>query len=120
VSFVASNGQSAPKAVETKEELARPMLGVDLKFDPKIVEIYYRKVKTGLRCAGFVRTQPDVKWPGDLQAPRARCAGAYAGSSASGARERRRIRAYRRSLRPVGARRRADVLGCYCAYRRSV
>ena len=67
VSFVASNPQFAPKAVETKDDLAKLMLRVDLKIDPKVVETYYGKVETGLRGAGFVRTRPDAKWPADLQ-----------------------------------------------------
>src|SRR5271157_4176720 len=67
VSFVASNAQSAPKAVETKDDLAKLMLRVDLKIDPKVVETYYGKVETGLRGAGFVRTRPDAKWPTELQ-----------------------------------------------------
>ena len=67
VSFVASNAQSAPKAVETKDNLAKLMLRVDLKIDPKVVETYYGKVETGLRGAGFVRTRPDAKWPAELQ-----------------------------------------------------
>ena len=67
VSFVASNAQSAPKAAETKDDLARLMLRVDLKIDPKVVETYYGKVETGLRGAGFVRTRPDAKWPAQLQ-----------------------------------------------------
>jgi HlyD family secretion protein len=67
VGFVASTAQSAPKAVETKEELAKLMLRVDVKIDPKVVETYYGKVETGLRGAAFVRTRPDAKWPADLQ-----------------------------------------------------
>jgi len=67
VSFVAPNAQSAPKAVETKDDLAKLMLRVDLKIDPKVVETYYGKVETGLRGAGFVRTRPDAKWPAALQ-----------------------------------------------------
>ena len=95
VSFVASDLQAAAKAVGTKDNLAKLMLRVDLKIDPKVVETYYGKVETGLRGAGFVRTRPDAKWPAELQVklpPRARCAGG-----------RTRIRAYRRSLR-AGAR----------------
>ena len=65
VSFVASNSQVAPKAVE--HNLAKLMLRVDLKIDPKVVETYYGKVETGLRGAGFVRTRPDAKRPADLQ-----------------------------------------------------
>ena len=63
VSFVASDLQAAAKAVETKDNLAKLMLRVDLKIDPKVVETYYGKVETGLRGAGFVRTRPDAKWP---------------------------------------------------------
>jgi HlyD family secretion protein len=67
VSFVASDLQAAPKAVKTKDDLAKLMLRVDLKIDPKVVETYYGKVETGLRGAGFVRTRPDAKWPPELQ-----------------------------------------------------
>ncbi len=67
VGFVASDSQVAPKPVETKDNLAKLMLRVDLKIDPKVVETYYGKVETGLRGAGFVRTRPDAKWPAELQ-----------------------------------------------------
>ena len=67
VRFVASDAQSARKAVETKDDLAKLMLRVDLKIDPKVVETYYGKVETGLRGAGFVRTRPDAKWSAELQ-----------------------------------------------------
>jgi HlyD family secretion protein len=67
VSFVASDLQAASKAVETKDNLAKLMLRVDLKIDPKVVETYYGKVETGLRGAGFVRTRPDAKWSAELQ-----------------------------------------------------
>ncbi len=113
VSFVASNAQSAPKAVETKDNLAKLMLRVDLKIDPKVVETYYGKVETGLRGAGFVRTRPDAKWPAELQvklppAPVAQEPKPAPAASRAGGRP---------SLRPVGARRRADVRGCSCACR---
>lgn len=67
VGFVVSNPQSASNAVETKEELAKQMLRIDLKVDPKVLQAYYAKVETGLRGAGFVHTRPDAKWPADLQ-----------------------------------------------------
>jgi hypothetical protein len=66
VGFVASEARAAPKAVETKDDLAKPMLRVDLTVDPKVVETYYGKVETGLRGAGFVRTRTQTKWPADL------------------------------------------------------
>jgi len=65
VGFVASSAQRA--AVETKGEVAKPMLRVDLRIDPKVVETYYGKVETGLRGAGFVRTRTDAKWPAQLR-----------------------------------------------------
>ena len=58
---------AAPEAADTKEELAKLMLRVDLKIDQKVVETYYGKVETGLRGAGFVRTRLQAKWPADLQ-----------------------------------------------------
>ena len=67
VNFVASNAQAAPKPVETKDDVAKLMLRIDLKIDPKVAETYYGKVETGLRGAGFVRTRPDAKWPAKLQ-----------------------------------------------------
>ena len=66
VGFVASEAPAAPKAAETKDDLAKLMLRVDLKVDPRVVETYYGKVETGLRGAGFVRTRPETKWPADL------------------------------------------------------
>ena len=122
VSFVASDAQVAPKAVETKADLAELMLRVDLEIDPKVVATYYGKVETGLRGedssaeAGFEMAGPIAS----QAAACASCAGAYARSSASRAGGRPRIRVYRRSLRTLGASRRADVRGCSCACRRSV
>ena len=98
VSFVASDLQAAAKAVGTKDNLAKLMLRVDLKIDPKVVETYYGKVETGLRGAGFVRTMPDAKWPAELQvklppAPVAQeAAPASARSLRAGARTRTRTR----------------------------
>ena len=62
VGFVASTPPSA-----SNDELAKLMLRVDLKIDPKVLHTYYRKVETGLSGAGFVRTRPETKWPADLQ-----------------------------------------------------
>ena len=65
VGFVAS--PASPRAGEAKNDLAKLTLRVDLKIDPKVAETYYRKVETGLRGAGFVRTRPETKGPGDLK-----------------------------------------------------
>jgi HlyD family secretion protein len=67
VSFVASAPPPPSRAAETKEGRAKELFRVDLKVDPKVLETYSAKVETGLRGAGFVRTNPDAKWPADLQ-----------------------------------------------------
>jgi HlyD family secretion protein len=44
------------------------MFRIKLKIDPEILQVFYTRVKTGVRGLGFVRTKGDVEWPGDLQA----------------------------------------------------
>jgi HlyD family secretion protein len=67
VSFVAADAQFTPKTVETKDERAKLMFRIKLKIDPKVLEQFYTRVKTGVRGLGFVRTKTDVAWPADLQ-----------------------------------------------------
>jgi HlyD family secretion protein len=67
VSFVAADAQFTPKTVETADEREKLMFRVKLKLDPKILEKFYSRVKTGVRGLGVVRTDPAVKWPEDLQ-----------------------------------------------------
>lgn len=66
VSFVASDAQFTPKTVETKDERAKLMFRIKLKIDPKVLEQFYTRVKTGVRGLGFVRTMSGVDWPADL------------------------------------------------------
>lgn len=66
VSFVATDAQFTPKSVETAEERQKLMFRVKLQIDPKVLEKHHRKVKTGVRGLGFVRTEP-VEWPDDLK-----------------------------------------------------
>jgi HlyD family secretion protein len=67
ISFVASDAQFTPKSVETQEEREKLMFRVKLQVDPKILDQYYRRVKTGVRGLGFVRTDPRVAWPDFLE-----------------------------------------------------
>ena len=67
VSFVASDVQVSPKAIESKNERAKQTFRIDLRIDPQVVKTYGGKVATGLGGAGFLRTKPDVKWPAELQ-----------------------------------------------------
>jgi HlyD family secretion protein len=67
VSFVATEAQFTPKSVETSEEREKLMFRVKLQADPKVLAQYPKFVKTGVRGLGFVRTDPKVPWPPELQ-----------------------------------------------------
>lgn len=67
VSFVATDAQFTPKTVETKEEREKLMFRVKLKVDAQVLKKYGRRVKTGIRGLGFVRTGSATPWPADLQ-----------------------------------------------------
>jgi HlyD family secretion protein len=67
VSFVATEAQFTPKSVETTEEREKLMFRVKLQADPKVLAQYHKFVKTGIRGLGFVRTDPKVPWPPELQ-----------------------------------------------------
>ena len=66
ISFVATDAQFTPKSVETAEERQKLMFRVKLQGDAKMLEENYRKVKTGIRGLGFVRTDPKIAWPPEL------------------------------------------------------
>lgn len=67
VSFVAADAQFTPKTVETKEEREKLMFRVKLKLDAEVLKKYSRRVKTGVRGLGIVRTNTATPWPSDLQ-----------------------------------------------------
>jgi HlyD family secretion protein len=67
VSFVAAEAQFTPKTVETKDERTKLMFRVKLKVDPEVLRTFYKRVKTGVRGMGIVRTDPATVWPADLQ-----------------------------------------------------
>ncbi|CAO4155825.1 HlyD family secretion protein [Methylorubrum aminovorans] len=66
ISFVAAEAQFTPKSVETEEEREKLTFRVKLQIDPKVLKKYHRRVKTGVRGMGFVRTKADAQWPPDL------------------------------------------------------
>jgi HlyD family secretion protein len=66
ISFVATEAQFTPKSVETAEEREKLMFRVKLQGDPQVLDKYHRYVKTGVRGMGFVRTDPKVPWPAEL------------------------------------------------------
>ena len=67
ISFVAADAQFTPKTVETKDEREKLMFRVKLKIDAEVLKTYSRRVKTGVRGLGIVRTIPAAAWPSDLQ-----------------------------------------------------
>jgi HlyD family secretion protein len=67
VSFVAADAQFTPKTVETAEEREKLMFRVKLRLDALVLKQFDRRVKTGVRGLGVVRTNPATEWPSDLQ-----------------------------------------------------
>jgi HlyD family secretion protein len=67
VSFVAADAQFTPKTVETAEEREKLMFRVKLKVDLAVLKQFSRRVKTGVRGIGIVRTIAATAWPDDLQ-----------------------------------------------------
>jgi HlyD family secretion protein len=67
VSFVAADAQFTPKTVETAEEREKLMFRVKLRLDVELLKKFSRRVKTGVRGIGIVRTIAATAWPDDLQ-----------------------------------------------------
>ena len=67
VSFVAADAQFTPKTVETKDEREKLMFRVKLQLDAEVLKQYSRRVKTGVRGLGVMRTNIATAWPEDLQ-----------------------------------------------------
>ncbi len=67
VSFVAADAQFTPKTVETPEEREKLMFRVKLRLDADLLKQFSRRVKTGVRGIGIVRTNAAPAWPEDLQ-----------------------------------------------------
>lgn len=66
VSFVATDAQFTPKAVETREERDNLMFRVKLSIDPDLLARVETRVKTGVRGVGYVRTLAGTEWPDSL------------------------------------------------------
>lgn len=68
VSFVANVAQFTPKTVETTEERLKLMFRVKARIDPALLRQYLSRVKTGLPGMAYVRLDPTMAWPPELQA----------------------------------------------------
>lgn len=67
VSFIADEAQFTPKTVETEVEREKMMFRVRAQIPPDLLEKHILQVKTGLPGVAWVRLDPDVPWPEDLQ-----------------------------------------------------
>ncbi len=67
VSFVATQAQFTPKAVETEDERDKLMFRVKVRVDPDILQAHAADVRTGLPGRAYVQLDPQVEWPRNLQ-----------------------------------------------------
>ncbi len=72
VSFIASQAQFTPKAVETKDERDKLMFRIRVRVDPDLLHTRAQEVRSGLPGVAYVRTDPAVVWPPKLQAAAAK------------------------------------------------
>jgi HlyD family secretion protein len=65
--YVASVAQFTPKTVETEEERLKLMFRIKAQIDPDLLRKHITQVKTGLPGMAYVRLDPQVEWPPELQ-----------------------------------------------------
>ena len=68
ISFVADVAQFTPKTVETEEERQKLMFRIKARIAPDLLREHLLQVKTGLPGMAYVRLDPRVDWPPELQA----------------------------------------------------
>jgi HlyD family secretion protein len=66
-SFVADVAQFTPKTVETAEERQKLMFRIKARISPELLQKHITDVKTGLPGMAYVRLDPRVEWPAELQ-----------------------------------------------------
>lgn len=67
VTFIATQAQFTPKAVETKSERDKLMFRIRVKIDPDLLRAHADRVHSGLPGVTYLRLAPDVAWPPQLQ-----------------------------------------------------
>ena len=67
VTFLATQAQFTPKAVETKNERDKLMFRVKLRIDPELLRKHAEAVRTGLPGVGYVLVSPTAAWPPQLK-----------------------------------------------------
>jgi HlyD family secretion protein len=72
VSFIATQAQFTPKAVETKSERDKLMFRIRVKIDPELLRAHAERVRSGLPGIAYLQLDPSVAWPPQLQGIAAR------------------------------------------------
>ena len=67
VSFLASQAQFTPKTVETQSERDKLMFRIRVRIDPERSRDHAPSVRSGLPGVAYVRADPNVAWPKNLQ-----------------------------------------------------
>ena len=67
VSFLASQAQFTPKTVETQSERDKLMFRIRVRIDPDRSRDHAQSVRSGLPGIAYVRADPNVAWPQNLQ-----------------------------------------------------
>ena len=67
VSFLATQAQFTPKAVETKSERDKLMFRTRVRIDPERLRAHADAVRSGLPGVAYLRLDPTVAWPPRLQ-----------------------------------------------------
>jgi len=67
VSFIATQAQFTPKAVETKDERDKLMFRVKVRIDQKFLQSHISHARTGLPGIAYVRVDPTTEWPPELR-----------------------------------------------------
>lgn len=67
ISFVADVAQFTPKTVETAEERQKLTFRIKARIDPDLLKRHLHQVKTGLPGMAYVRLDPRLDWPPDMQ-----------------------------------------------------
>jgi HlyD family secretion protein len=71
-SFIATQAQFTPKAVETKSERDKLMFRIRVRIDPERLRARADAVRSGLPGVAYLRFDPTVVWPPQLQGNAAR------------------------------------------------
>lgn len=67
ISFVASQAQFTPKSVETKTERDKLMFRIRMRINEERLRAHADAVRSGLPGVGYVRWDPAIAWPKNLQ-----------------------------------------------------